>query len=178
MDVTLTTDVLMQTILCLCSILSDPINPELGDLFIATIVPSYGASSICASKEGPGLRAEYILSLIPRCDKVRILDRPIKFNWPNVERRIQELEGCDWGYYSCGYNQDAVSAFYKEHMRKPPYNMGETNWVDRPEGTLGIYYHSDSRSWIYLWVVPQSGDVRTSYVIVALANGRAFEPEC
>ena len=119
-----------------------------------------------------------MLSLIPRCDKVKILDQPVKFAWPNVEKRIKALEGSEWGYYSCPQTQDAVSTFYREGMRKKPYSMGETNWVDRPEGTLGVYYHSRSRVWIYLWVVPQPADVRASYVIVALANGRAFEPEC
>jgi len=144
----------------------------------AALAPAPTTSSALRAASEPKTIGERVLSLIPRCDGIKILDRPVKFAWPNVEKRIKELEGCDWGYYSCAQPQAAVSTFYREQMRKPPYNMGETNWVDRPEGTLGLYYHSGSRVWIYLWVVVQPTDARTSYVIVALANGRVFEPDC
>ena len=122
--------------------------------------------------------AEYILSVIPRCDEIEILDQPVKFVWPNVEQRLRDLEGSDWGYFSCPRPVAEVSAFYRERMLQPPYNLNETNWVDRSEGTLGIYYHPVRQNWTYMWVVPQPGDLQTSYVIVAQTASEVFEPEC
>ncbi len=122
--------------------------------------------------------ADYILSVIPRCDGIQILDQPVKFVWPNVEQRLKDLEGSDWGYYRCPRPVAEISAFYREQMLKPPYNMRETNWVDRSEGTLGVYYHTARQTWTYMWVVPRPGDLQASYVIVALAPGEVFEPEC
>ncbi len=122
--------------------------------------------------------AEYILSVIPRCAGIQISDQRIKFLWPNVEQRLKDLEGSDWGYYRCPRPVTEVSAFYREQMPKPPYNWNETNWVDRAEGALGIYYHTARRTWTYLWVVPQPGDLQASYVIVAETASEVFELQC
>ncbi len=37
---------------------------------------------------------------------------------------------------------------------KPPYNWQEFNWVELPEGTLGVYFHTAYQRWFYLWVLP------------------------
>jgi hypothetical protein len=111
-----------------------------------------------------------LLTRLPRCDGIQILEKPFLFNWPNIEERIKELEGALWGYYSCDRAQVEVAAFYREQMPKPPYNMDETNWVERPEGTVGVYYNSGFIAWIYLWVVPQPDNAQKSYVIVVQSN--------
>lgn len=120
----------------------------------------------------------YILSLMPRCTGVQVLDQPVKFDWPNVEKRLEDLAGADWGYYSCPRPAAEISAFYREQMPKPPYNLTETNWVDRSEGSLGIYYHATRLTWMYVWVVPQPGDAQAAYVIAAQTASEAFEPMC
>ncbi len=72
-----------------------------------------------------------------------------------------------------------MAALYREQMPKPPYNLNETNWVDQPEGALGVYYEPVSGTWIYLWVVPQTEDTQTSYVIVAKSGSKPFDAgEC
>ncbi len=126
----------------------------------------------------PPTNAEYALSQIPHCAGIELLDQPVKFAWPNVEQRLKDLAGSAWGYFSCSQPQAVVSAFYREQIIKPPYNRQETNWIDRQEGTLGIYFHAASQNWLYLWIVPQSADNQKSYVIVAITNSEAIEPEC
>ncbi len=140
--------------------------------------PTPITTSVPTAVSTPMSIADYILSVTPRCDGIQILDQPVKFVWPNVEQRLKDLEGSDWGYFSCPRPVAEVSAFYREHMPTPPYNMNETNWVDRSEGTLGIYYHTARQTWTYLWVVPQPGGLQTSYVIVAQTASEVFEPEC
>lgn len=120
----------------------------------------------------------YILSLLPRCTGIQILAQPVKFDWPNVEKRLKDLEGADWGYFSCPQPAAEISAFYREQIPKPPYNLKETNWVDRSEGALGIYYHDARLTWMYVWVVPQPGNAQAAYVIAAQTASEAFEPEC
>ena len=107
-----------------------------------------------------------LLKSLPKCDGIQVLDEPMKFDWPNIDERLQELEGALWGYYSCPGPQVEVAAFYRSQMPKPPNNMDETNWVERAEGSVGVYYNGAS-TWIYLWVVPQPEDAQKSYVIVA-----------
>jgi hypothetical protein len=111
-----------------------------------------------------------LLRRLPKCEGIQVLEEPIKFIWPNIEERLIELEGTLWGYYSCEGLQVEVAAFYREQMPKPPYNMDETNWVKRSEGTVGVYYNAGSIAWIYLWVVPQPDNTLKSYVIVAQTN--------
>ncbi|MGD0751544.1 MAG: hypothetical protein ABSA23_09055 [Anaerolineales bacterium] len=109
----------------------------------------------------------YLLTRLPSCDGIQILEKPIVFDWPNIQERLQELSGAFWGYYSCNGPQAQVAAFYRAKMPKPPYNMNETNWVVRVEGTVGVYYNDASKTWIYLWVVAQPNNPQKSYVIVA-----------
>ncbi len=112
---------------------------------------------------------ETLLKTLPKCDGIEIMDNPIKFEWPNIELRIKELEGSVWGYYRCPGSQADVAAFYREQMPKSrPTIYYETNWVERKEGAVGVYY--DGVNWIYLWVVPQPDNTQMSYVIVSQSN--------
>jgi hypothetical protein len=106
-----------------------------------------------------------MLERLPKCGRIQVLDTPVKFDWPNIDERLQELADALWGYYSCPGSQKDIAAFYRQQMPKPPINMYETNWVERAEGSVGVYYNGVS--WIYLWVVPQPDNLNSSFVIVA-----------
>jgi hypothetical protein len=108
-----------------------------------------------------------LLQKLPKCDGIQVLDNPIKFDWPNIDERLQELTDAQWGYYSCPGPGEEVATYYRERMPKPPFNQIETNWVERTEGSVGVYYNGSTTIWTYLWVVPQSQDTQQSYVIVA-----------
>ncbi len=112
--------------------------------------------------------------MLPKCEGVKVLDGPVQFAWPHVEQRLKELEGSYWGYYACPLAPATASALYREQMPQPPYNKTETNWVSRPEGTLGVYYSEGAN----MWIVPQANNPQATYLIVAMANGKAFEPTC
>jgi hypothetical protein len=122
--------------------------------------------------------AEAIQSLLPACPEMESLSEPVEFAWPNIELRLQELAYSQWGYFSCRQPQEEVSAYFKQSMRQPTYKMTETNWVKIEEGTLGVYFQSTTKLWVYLWVVPQPAEAQATYVVVALADALAFEPEC
>ncbi len=115
---------------------------------------------------------EAMLQKLPKCDGIQVLDNPVKFDWPNIDERLQELSDAQWGYYSCPAPREEIATFYRERMPKPPINMIETNWVERTEGSVGVYYNGSTTVWTYLWVVPQPEDAQKSYVIVA----QALEP--
>ncbi len=157
--------------LCLCVILpacsntpkvteptsSNPANYPASTEIAPTLVPT------------PLSGGETLLKTLPKCGGIVILDDPIKFEWPNIELRIKELEGSVWGYYRCPGSQKEVAAFYREQMPKArPTIYYETNWVERKEGAVGVYY--DGVNWIYLWVVPQPDNTQMSYVIVSQSN--------
>jgi len=113
----------------------------------------------------PLSEAASILIRFPKCEGIQILQEPIKFNWPNIERHIKEYEDGSWGYFSCEQPQAVVAAFYRLQMPKPPSNAYEMNWVEIPEGAVGVFYNGST--WTIVWVVPQSGNAQKSYVIVA-----------
>jgi hypothetical protein len=113
----------------------------------------------------------YMLTILPKCDGIQILDNPVKFDWPNIDERLQELSGAQWVYYSCPEPREKVSTFYREWMTKPPSTMIETNWVERSEGSVGVYFNGSTSLWTYLWVVSQPEDAQKSYVIVTQVLG-------
>ncbi len=94
------------------------------------------------------------------------LEGPVKFTWPNLEARLQDFVRPWWSYFSCDEPPAQVAALYRQQLPKSPYNMEETNWLERPEGTLGIYF-SQTGEWDYVWIVPQPGDPKKTYIIVA-----------
>jgi hypothetical protein len=108
-----------------------------------------------------------LLQKLPKCDGIQVLDVPIKFDWPNIDERLQELTDAQWGYYTCPGPRADVASFYRELMPKPPFNQIETNWVERTEGSVGVYYNGSTTIWTYLWVIPQPETAQKSYVIVA-----------
>lgn len=112
-----------------------------------------------------------ILTLIPRCDNLKPLREPVVFPWTNFSKRVKELSKAEWGYFVCPQPAPIVSSFYRDRMKKPPYAQGETNWIVRREGTLGVYYSYATSSWLYLWVVPKPGDDKMSYVVAAKSTG-------
>lgn len=169
---------LLFGLLCLCTACAATDQSEPTSAPMPAPSPTQTTSSAPAAVSTPLSVDEYILSVIPQFEGIQSLDQPIQFAWPNVKRRIKELEGSDWGYFRCAQPPAVVSAFYQEHMPEAPYNMREANRVERPEGTLGIYYHSAYDIWVYLWIVPQPTDPQSSYVIVAVADGMAFVPDC
>jgi hypothetical protein len=112
--------------------------------------------------------SESLLLRIPKCDGIEVQEKPIIFSWPDIETRVKELGDALWGYYGCDQPQAAVVAFYRAHMSEPPYNNQETNWVERAEGSVGIYYNS-ANAWLYIWIVPQPDDPQKTYVILAIS---------
>jgi hypothetical protein len=112
-----------------------------------------------------------ILALIPRCDNLKPLREPVAFPWTNFSKRVKELSKAEWGYFSCPQSAPTVSSFYRGRMTKPPYVQGETNWIVRREGTLGVYYSYATGEWLYLWVVPKPGEANMSLVVVAKSGG-------
>lgn len=136
--------------------ISAPASTPTSDFSSPTAVPNSMALS------------ESLLLRIPKCDGIEVQEKPIIFSWPNIETRIEELGEALWGYYGCEQSQAEVVAFYRAHMSEPPYNNQETNWVERSEGSVGIYYNS-ANAWLYIWIVPQPDDPEKSYVIVAIS---------
>ncbi len=106
------------------------------------------------------------IDLFPRCEAMQVLSNKIKFDWPNIDQRIRELQGSHWTYLSCEQPQVEVAALYRKQLPQAPYNLHETNWIEREEGSVGIYY-TRAGTWDYVWIVPQPNDAHTSYVIIA-----------
>lgn len=106
------------------------------------------------------------LSALPHCDGMQELKNAVQLDWPNLEQRKQEFISTAWQYYSCEQPPAQVAALFRQQLPKPPYNMQETNWLEREEGTLGIYF-SQTGLWHYVWFISQPGDSQKSYVIVA-----------
>jgi hypothetical protein len=113
----------------------------------------------------PVPEGESLLNRLPKCEGIKILQEPIKFDWPNIEIYMKTYENGLWGYYSCEEPQADVAAFYRSQMPKPPSNAYEMNWVVIPEGTVGVFY--DGLTYTILWIVPQSGNAQKTYLIVA-----------
>lgn len=108
---------------------------------------------------------EKLLLRLPKCEGIQILKHPILFDWPNIERHKKEYAEALWGYFSCEQPQVDVAAFYRVQMPKAPANAYEMNWVEIPEGTVGVYY--DGLLWTIVWIVPREGNMQKTYVIIA-----------
>jgi hypothetical protein len=144
-------------------------NPQLTEPS-ATIPPSINPATTQISQTPeptPLSLSASLLQKLPKCDGIQVLNVPIKFDWPNIDERLQELTDAQWGYYTCPGPRADVASFYRELMPKPPFNQIETNWVERTEGSVGVYYNGSTTIWTYLWVIPQPETAQKSYVIVA-----------
>lgn len=156
-------------------------SPESSALLLldATLSPQAPAATVLSTTSAPVSPSEYLLTIMPKCDGIQILDQPVTFPWPNIKQRLKELEKSYQGYYTCSQPVAEVTPFYRKNIIKPPYNMNETNWVERPEGTLGLYYHSPTQTWLYLWIVPQPDNAQASLIIAAQSDASIFQPgEC
>ena len=147
---------------------------------IMTAIPAPDVTSITLQSEQapapeptPLSEGASLLNRLPRCEGIQILPSPIKFNWPNIEKHLKEYQDGLWGYYSCEETQEIVAAFYRVQLPKPPFNAYEMNWFVAPEGAVGVFY--DGLFWTIVWIVPQSGDLQKSYVIVAQTSNPVGE---
>lgn len=142
---------------------------------------TFGTSTASPHVTNPAPRTveDYLMSLFPPCGEIKFLDEPVVFDWPNIQQRLKELEDGDIGYFTCPQPPDEVYPFIETGIVKPPYNFTEINRVERPQGTLDLYYHSAMGTWLYVWVVPMPGDAQTSLVVVAESDASEFTPgEC
>jgi len=110
-------------------------------------------------------QGESLLSNIPKCTGMEILKNPIDFSWPNIE----QVEGATWGYYSCDQSQPELAAFYRAQLPQAPYDDMEINWVQRGDGTVGVYYVT-AGTYMYVWMLPQPDNSLESYAVVAIAS--------
>ena len=104
----------------------------------------------------------------PACDGLEKLPQAILFDWEGKE---EVGDAGTWEYYRCQQPQAQVAAFYREMSLKPPYNWQEMAWVEKPQGTLGIYFHAAFQVWLYRWVLPDPAGEQTSRVVVARRDG-------
>ena len=104
---------------------------------------------------------------LPPCSGMQTLQNPVQFDWPNLDEHRQEFSRSRWAYYACQQSAEEVAARYRQALTQPPYSMEETNWLDRQEGTLGVFF-AQTGAWQYIWFVPQPEDPQASYVIVAI----------
>ena len=104
--------------------------------------------------------------MLPHCEGLQKLKEPVKFDWPNLNDHMEQFIGTAWEYYACEQAPADVARLYREQLPEPPYNLQETNWLERQEGTLGIYF-SQTGLWTYVWFIPQPNDPQKSYVIIA-----------
>ncbi|HEX7974212.1 MAG TPA: hypothetical protein VF498_07375, partial [Anaerolineales bacterium] len=150
---------MLGMIYCLAACRSAP-QTSSSPTLVANPPTGVAAPTTQPTDSAPKTPSDYLLTIMPKCDGIQLLDQPVIFKWPNIKQRLKELEESYQGYYTCSQPATDVASFYRETIVKPPFNMNETNWVERPEGTLGLYYHSPTQTWLYLWVVPQPADAQ------------------
>ncbi len=148
-------------LLAACSAPGTPGMPTLAASPIASPVATSAAASL-----PPPPKSTESLPALPHCAGMQELKDAVQLDWPNLEQRKQEFISTAWRYYSCEEPPAQVAASFRQQLPKPPYNMQETNWLEREEGTLGIYF-SQTGLWHYVWFISQPGDPQKSYVIVA-----------
>jgi len=141
------------------------ITPTLAVTPTARLFTPTAGAPVAAATPNYQANGESLLSSIPQCTGLEVQESPIAFSWPNIE----QITDATWGYYSCDQSQAAVAAFYKAQLPEAPYDYLETNWVERGDGTVGVYYVL-AGTWMYIWMIPQPGDPQRSYVIVAISS--------
>jgi len=91
---------------------------------------------------------------VPECAGSRPLDHAVDFDWPQKARREREFASAQWAYFTCEGPYRTVADAFRRIATLPPFILGETNWIERPEGALGIYYDYVRNVWCYVWFVP------------------------
>src|SRR5512146_528185 len=102
----------------------------------------------------------------PRCPGMELLTEPVQFDWPTLAEHQQDFSRSQWTYFSCDEPAAEAAALYRQELPQPPYGLEETNWLDRQESALGVYF-SQAGAWDYIWFVPQPGTAQKSYVIIS-----------
>ncbi len=102
---------------------------------------------------------------LPACTGMQKLNDPVEFDWPNLKASMEQFIASAWEYYSCEQPPAEVARLYREALPNAPYNLSEMNWLQRDQGTLGIYF-SQAGLWYYVWFLPQPGDARRSYLVL------------
>jgi len=59
--------------------------------------------------------------------------------------------------------------FYRAQLPQAPYDDMEINWVERGDGTVGVYYVT-AGTYMYVWMLPQPDNSQESYAVVAIAS--------
>ncbi len=103
---------------------------------------------------------------LPRCTGMHRLNDPVEFDWPNLKTSMEQFIASAWEYYSCDQPPAEVAGLYRQELPKAPYNLSEMNWLQRDQGTLGIYF-AQSGLWTYVWFLARPGDAQGSYLVVA-----------
>jgi hypothetical protein len=119
--------------------------------------------------------AAYDSRHIPGCDGFELLAERFRFEWPGIED-IGDVT--DWGYYRCAQAPTQVAAIYREKMIHPPYNWQEIAWVERSEGTLGVYFHTVFQRWLYVWVLSRPNDSKAYLVVAERTEDTPLELPC
>ncbi len=131
---------------------------------VATAAAPAMASPVDAPTVIPGTKEA--MPAFPQCTGMQKLSEPVNFDWPNLNEHRQEFFRSQWTYFICQEPASEVAASYRQHLPKPPYAMDETNWLERPEGSLGVFF-SQKGAWDYIWFIPQPENPQASYLIVA-----------
>jgi hypothetical protein len=164
-------------ILAACSPAAEPATPtRIASSSIPSSVPTQTTQELPFSTPLSEARkmGEALLVNIPACAGLQVLDEPVTFSWPNISSRMEEIGSAQWGYYHCDQTQSEAAAFYKENLTKPPYRYLESNWVEREEGVVGVFYVWEG-TWMYVFIVPYPGQPEKTLVAVAIS---AKEVDC
>ncbi len=117
---------------------------------------------------------DYVPSDIFRCEGVRAINTAVKFDWPGIDNVVQ----ADWLYYQCDQKPLELAGIYREKMVNPPFNWLENAWVELPQGTLGVYYHTAKQTWLYLWFIADASSEGHSNLVVAQRDDFPLELPC
>lgn len=122
----------------------------------------------------PTITQVYVPFDIPLCQVGRELDEPLKFDWPGID----QVGEADWYYYRCGQSAGDLATAYRTEMPQPPLNWREDAWVELPEGTLGVFFHSGHQAWIYLWFLSDKTSPTSSNLVLAERQGTPLDTSC
>jgi hypothetical protein len=98
----------------------------------------------------------------------------MKFEWPGINAATDAR----WDYYECAQSPADLVAFYKEEMIKPGFDWLDEAWVERPEGTLAVYYQTFDHRWLYLWFLADGSSASRSNLVIAEALGLPLDLPC
>ncbi len=153
--------IVLLSVLASCAVGTSPQVPASTQSALATmdVTPSTAHSTV----EPPRTK---LVQTFPECSGMQKLQGAVQFDWPTLAEHLQDFSRSQWTYYSCDQSASNVASLYRQDLPRPPYGMEETNWLERQEGTLGIFF-SQKGAWDYIWFVPQPDDAQKSYVIIS-----------